>query len=1162
MSGPLLFGERGLALPELAGESFHWGRLRGAALPLAIAEAAARRQQTTLVLADSVGNAEHLASQIEFFQLDGPDVLLYPDAEVLPYDSFSPHQDLVSQRLRSLQRLGEGQPLTLIAALPSLQARVPPSDYLRAHSMQLRSGQKLDPVAFRHSLEQSGYQRVSQVALHGEYAVRGSLLDFFPTGHPCPVRVDFLDDQLETLREFDPDSQLSTRRIQKLETLPARELPVDDAAITAFRQRFRARFEGNPTRSQVYREVSEGRLPPGVEMYLPLFFERTATIWDYLPDTSLVISLGDANGGFLQAWEQTLSRYEQARHDSGRPVLAPPELYCSPDEQQASMARFASLRLDSSELPDPQPRAGRQNLPIGNAPGLLINRRDEEPGRRLREFISTHPGRLIFTAESPGRREMLLETLRAAGLRPQTRDDWLSCRDSDAPAVITVAPLDRGFLLDDNDFALLTEAELLGEQPQRRRRRRRVQDPESLINDLTDLRPGAPVVHADHGVGRYIGLTHLDIDHALTEFVTLEYAGGDRLHVPVSALQLISRYTGASPEQAPLHRLGTDQWSKAKRRAAARIRDVAAELLELYALRAARQGHAARMDVADYRAFASEFPFSLTDDQAQAIDAVLADLASSNPMDRLVCGDVGFGKTEVALRAAFVAVADGRQVAILVPTTLLAQQHHQTFADRFADWPVRVEQLSRFRSAADSRAVIADLANGKVDIVIGTHRLLQDSVKFKNLGLIVVDEEHRFGVRHKEKLKRLRTEVDILTLTATPIPRTLNMAMGGLRELSLITTPPESRLSIKTFVVEWQDHLIREACQRELQRGGQVYFVHNRIEDIDRVAARLSELLPEAGIEVAHGQMPERDLERIMVDFYHRRFHILVCTAIIESGLDVPTANTILINRANHFGLAQLHQLRGRVGRSHHQAFAYMIAPERRALSADAQKRLDAIESLEDLGAGFVLATHDLEIRGAGELLGEGQSGQIQEIGFSLYNEMLSRTIQALRDGLNADPEAAMDRATEINLHLPALIPDEYMPDVHLRLVHYKRIASAPDAAALKRLQVELIDRFGLIPPATANLFRITELRLLAEPLGLKRVDLGSAGGRVEFSPQTRVEPGVLVALLESQPERFRLDAKQRLRVDAELETDQERFAMLEELLDRLSALPAQRASA
>jgi len=1156
----MIYPGPGLSLPEGPGARAAWGRARGAAVPMAVSEIAAARSASTLIVAGSVAEAELLADQLAFFHDSGPPLLYLPDAEVLPYDSFSPHQDLVSQRLLGLRRLAEGNTLTLLTAVPGLLSRVPPSEYLKAHSLELETGQALEPGDFRRQLENAGYQRVSQVALHGEYAVRGSLLDFFPTGCERPVRVDFLDDEIESLREFDPDSQVSSRRIDSLSTLPARELPIDDEAIRAFRQRFRARFEGNPARSQIYREVSEGRLPPGVEMYLPLFFEQSASLWDYLPENLLLISTCDLEAQLDAAWQQISGRYEQARHDTERPVLSPAELYVAPEDRARALERFPLLELQRSELPDTG--ALRANMPVADAPGLLINRRDEQPAQRLAEYVADTPGRVLFTAESAGRREVLLEMLRNAGVRPANAERWDVGRDSEAPVMVSIAPLDRGCVIGEQAFTLLTETELIGEQPRRRRRRRRVQDPESLINDLTDLRPGAPVVHVDHGIGRYVGLTHLDIDHALTEFVTLEYAGGDRLYVPVSALHLISRYTGAAPEQAPLHRLGTDQWARARRKAAARIRDVAAELLELYARRAAREGQALSADPGEYQAFADGFPFDLTDDQSDAIDAVLGDLESSQPMDRLVCGDVGFGKTEVALRAAFVAVSEGRQVALLVPTTLLAQQHYQTFADRFADWPVRVEQLSRFRSAADSRQVLAGMADGSVDIVVGTHRLLQSGVEFRNLGLIIVDEEHRFGVRHKEKLKRLRTEVDLLTLTATPIPRTLNMAMGGLRELSLITTPPESRLSIKTFVVEWQDHVIREACQRELQRGGQVFFVHNRVEDIDKVAARIGELLPEAGIEVAHGQMRERDLERIMLDFYHRRFHILVCTAIIESGLDVPTANTILINRADHFGLAQLHQLRGRVGRSHHQAFAYLIAPARRALTADAQKRLDAIESLEDLGAGFVLATHDLEIRGAGELLGEEQSGQIQEIGFSLYNEILSRTIQALRDGLEPDPDAALEPAIEINLHLPALIPDDYMPDVHLRLVHYKRIASAPDETALERLQVELIDRFGLIPPATANLFRLTRLRLMAEPLGLRRIDLGATGGRLEFGPQTSVEPAAVVSLIESDPQRFRLDAQQRLRITAELDEEKDRFVLLEELVTILGCRPDRRASA
>jgi transcription-repair coupling factor (superfamily II helicase) len=1145
-------------LPRPGHRAVTWGSLWGASGALAVAELLDRWTGPCLLITATVAQAEELAAQIGFFRADKPAPMLFPDTEVLPYDSFSPHPDLVSQRLRVLRRLDDGQAAAVIVSAPALLNRLPPRAYLRGHSMDLRAGQRIDPALLRRRLEDAGYQRVDQVAAHGEFAVRGSLLDLFPTGQDSPVRLDFLDDQIESLRLFDPDTQISTARIDRLETLPAREMPSDEAAIKAFRQRYRARFEGNPARSAIYREVSEQRFPGGVESYLPLFFDETSTFWDYWPADTLTVRIGDIESSLADAWAYIEERHEQARHDTERPILTPPEAHCPVNLHLEQLGSRPHLALQAESIPDPAPRADRYNLAIRPPPPMLINRRDEEPTAALRMFLGSGPDRALICAESPGRREVLLELLRDANVAVTPVADWPEFCAMQSGTAIAVAPLDRGFVAEAASLAVLTEGELLGAAPRRRRRARRVQDPESLISDLTDLRPGAPVVHAEHGVGRYVGLTNLTIDDTATEFVTLEYAGGDRLHVPVSSLNLISRYMGAAPEHAPLHRLGSDQWARSKRRAAEKIRDAAAELLELHARRAARPGQPARLDRHEYAAFAAGFPFTLTEDQADAVDAVLTDLASSAPMDRLVCGDVGFGKTEVALRAAFLAATNGRQVAVLVPTTLLAQQHYQTFADRFADWPLRVELLSRFRSAADSRQVLEDLANGRVDIVIATHRLLQPNIQFKNLGLLIVDEEHRFGVRAKERLKALRAEVDILTLTATPIPRTLNMALGGLRELSLIATPPESRLSIKTFVSRWEDRLIREACLREMKRGGQVYFVHNRIEDIQATADKLMALLPEARIEVAHGQMRERDLERIMLDFYHRRFHILVCTAIIESGLDVPSANTIIINRADHFGLAQLHQLRGRVGRSHHQAFAYLLTPPREALTADAQKRLEAIESLEDLGAGFVLATHDLEIRGAGELLGEEQSGQIQEIGFSLYNEMLVRTVEAIRAGVEPGLDLDLDQSVEINLHLPALIPEDYMPDVHLRLVHYKRIASAAAPGELDRLQVELIDRFGLIPPATRNLFRQARLRLLAAPLGLRRIDLGAAGGRIEFAPETRVDPAALVRLLESRPDRYRLDAQQRLRIVADLPEPEQRFEFLHQaLLDLGAASPA-----
>ncbi len=1157
MPSPVLVTQS-LPLPRKAGERVRWGKVYGCAKALAIAELATSPEHSgrcILILASSIVEAESLAHEIEFFRGDPVPVELFPDLEVLPYDDFSPHQDLIARRMSALRQLTAGSSTLMVTAVPALLPQLAPTNYLKSRSIILQPGQALSQAQFRGQLEDSGYQRVAQVAQHGDYAVRGSLIDFFASGHDTPIRVDFFDDVIETLREFDPDSQISTARIDTLNTLPAREIPLDEDSVRAFRRRYRQRFEGNPAQAIVYREVTERRLPGGVENYLPLFFDEVATFWDYLPADALIITCGDVEAALTKAWEQVCERHAQTCDDRERPVLDPAELYVDPQRHTRSLHAHPVLHLETHEIPGADDGVPFVNLNVSAPPGMLINQRDQDSTRGLHQFLDKHNGRILFGAESAGRRELLADILRQQHDAASPFDSWSDFVTSQASSGIAVASLEKGVILADRNIAVLTEQELFGVKP-KRRRRRRVRDPEALISDLTDLHPGAPVVHAEHGVGRYVGLTHLNIDDMPTEFVTLKYAGGDLLHVPVASLHLISRYTGSSPEQAPHHRLGSDQWARARRKAAEKIRDVAAELLELYARRAARVGHSYNVDPADYERFAAAFPFTTTDDQARAIDEVTADLTNSNPMDRLVCGDVGFGKTEVALRAAFVAASNGRQVAILVPTTLLAQQHYRTFNDRFADWPINVEVLSRFQGQAAGNVIIDGLRNGHVDIVIGTHRLLSNSVEFKDLGLVIIDEEHRFGVRHKERLKSLRTEVDILTLTATPIPRTLNMALGSLRELSLITTPPEARLSIKTFVTEWNDRIIREACLREIKRGGQIYFVHNRIEDIEKIATTIAELVPEGSVEFAHGQMRERELERIMGDFYHRRFHILVCTAIIESGLDIPSANTIVINRADRFGLAQLHQLRGRVGRSHHQAFAYLLTPPPASLTADAVKRLDAIESLEDLGAGFVLATHDLEIRGAGELLGEGQSGQIQEIGFSLYNEILSKTVQALRDGLDPDLDTNMDNGVDVNLHLPALLPDDYLPDVHLRLVHYKRIASARDTRELEKLQVELIDRFGLLPEPTKNLFRITAIRLRADPLGIRRLELSAAGGLVEFAKNTTVDPAALVQMLKSAPATYKLDRQQKLRISEELDEPEQRFAFAGQLIDMLSSTP------
>ncbi len=1152
MARPILARINDLPVP---GTVRHWTSLPGCAPALAIAEIAATGRPL-LVLAGTVAQAEALEAQLRFFAGAKLTLELFPDLEVLPYDSFSPHQDLVSARLRILRDLRHWQGGTLISAVTTLLPRLAPCGYLERHAVRVAVGDALSLERFQASLDQAGYARASQVSRHGDYAVRGSLVDFYPMGHELPARVDFLDDSVESIRSFDPDTQISAGPLHVVDTLPARELPIDTEAVRQFRQRYRRRFEGNPAASVIYREVSERRLPGGVENYLPLFFDATATIWDYLPADMLVVALGDLEQLFQQAWLQVEERHEQLGSDLERPLLRPEEVYCPPAEHHGQLASRAVLRLDPQTQPFPEPGSST-SLPATTAPLLMLNPREEDPGVRLGQFLDGSTDRLLLTVESAGRREWLLDLLTRLGTPPETLEDWPGFLTSSRRVGLAVAGLECGVELAQAGLTLLTEQELFGQPPRRRTRRRRGRDPDSIVNDLTDLRVGAPVVHIDHGVGRYVGLTRMVIEGTAAEFVTLEYAGGDRLHVPVSSLDLISRYTGAAPELAPLHRLGTDQWQKARRRAAEKIRDVAAELLDLYSKRAARPGRSAQADAQGYEAFAAGFPFVLTTDQATAIDEVLADLASTKPMDRLVCGDVGFGKTEVALRAAFAAVSSGRQVAVLVPTTLLAQQHHETFTDRFADWPVTVEVLSRFRSAQEHRQVLQRLAAGQVDIVIGTHRLLQKDVAFKDLGLIIIDEEHRFGVRHKEQLKELRAEVDILTLTATPIPRTLNMALGELRQLSLITTPPVSRLAIKTFLSTWSAQLIREACLRELKRGGQIYFVHNRVQDIQTVVEQVTKIMPEARLGLAHGQMHERELERVMLDFYHRRFDILVCTAIIESGLDVPTANTIIIDHAEQFGLAQLHQLRGRVGRSHHQAFAYLLAPPRDALQADARKRLEAMEALDDLGAGFVLATHDLEIRGAGELLGEGQSGQIEEIGFSLYNEMLARMVRALQNGLDADPGQGVERGPEIELHIPALLPEEYLPDIHLRLVLYKRIANAGSETALAELGRKLADRFGHLPPATANLLRIAGLRLQARSLGVARLTASAAGGSVEFSSATHIDPAALVRLIQADPKQFRLDPRQRLVFRAELADAGERLAYAGRLLTRLGTSPS-----
>ncbi len=1146
---PLLL-PKSLTLPD-PGKRIAWGRLIGASASLAIAELAARTDIPMLVLAEDPRQADQLEAEIRYFVGDSTDVQHFVEWETLPWDGFSPHQDIISDRLSVLSKLRNLRRGIVVASAPVLMQKLPPTDYVAARSLSFRSGQTVPREPFIASLVESGYYRVPQVSEHGEFAVRGSLIDVFPMGSKGPIRIDFFDDDIETLREFSAETQLSGDLLERVEVLPAREIPLDPDSIQAFRAAYRERFEGQPGKSRVYRDVSDGIAHGGIEYYLPLFFESTAGLLDYLPSDCLVIGPEGLQDLLLQSWGEIEERYQLSRLDPERPILNAEETFSTPQSILDRLKQLPQVRYSAQTLADSKRVS---NLPTRLPPALKVEARYEDAAAALMRFLGDFEGRVLFSCDSAGRREQIFEMLTGRNLDLIRVDDWNSFVQSSTRIGVAIAPLESGVLLPEAGIAIIGEQQLFGERVRQQNRRRRIErDPETIIRQLNDLEEGSPVVHAEYGVGRYLGLITIETGGIVAEFLHLEYADGDKLYVPVHALDLITRFTGASPESAPLHRLGSDQWAKARRRAIKKIRDVAAELLDIYARRAARVGHSFRWPESDYRAFESGFPFDLTDDQDRTITEVLADLESAKPMDRIVCGDVGFGKTEVALRATFAAVHGGKQVAILVPTTLLAQQHGQTFNDRFADWPVRVEVLSRFQSAKDAKSIVAGLRDGRVDVVIGTHRLLQHTKDIKDVGLVIIDEEHRFGVRHKEAIKSLRSHIDILTLTATPIPRTMNMALGGLRDMSLITTPPAERLAVKTFVTEWSDGLIREACLREIKRGGQVYFIHNRVEDIATIGERLSKLVPEASIRVGHGQLPERELEQVMLDFYHRRFNILLCTTIVESGIDVPTANTIIINRADRFGLAQLHQLRGRVGRSHHRAFAYMLAPPRTLMTADAIKRLEAIDSLEALGSGFTLATHDLEIRGAGELLGDTQSGQIQEIGFSLYTELLGRAVDSLRAGEEPDLESPLNAGVDINLHVAALLPDDYVPDVHLRLILYKRISSCTSEADLRDLQVELIDRFGLLPEPAKNLIRIAAIKRSAATLGIEKIDAADKGGFLIFGAKSHIDPVALVQLVQNSAQTYKLQGSHRLQFRGDYDDLAKRFLAVENLLQRLA---------
>ncbi|MEH0741358.1 transcription-repair coupling factor [Vibrio cholerae] len=1134
-----------LASAQGAGDKKRIGNLKGASLPLAIAELANQHSGHTLLAVPDPQTALRLLQEIEQFTRES--VALFPDWETLPYDSFSPHQEIISDRIAHLYQMPTLNAGITIVPVNTLLQRQSPREFLLAHTLMVKTGDLYSLDKLRLQLEKSGYRHVEQVFGPGEYASRGSILDLFPMGSSDPYRIDFFDDEIDTIRTFDPENQRSIEERKEIRLLPAHEFPTTEAAIEDFRIRWRQRFEARREPESVYMQVSKGTWPAGIEYWQPLFFDHTETLFDYLPEGSQLLTVGNIEQAIDTFLTDVDYRYDQRKVDPLRPLLPPQELWLKKDELFSQFKPLAQVELSVEPITAKQ---GRANVDIEPLPDLFVQHQHKEPLAALRHFVEHYRGKIVFSVESEGRREALLELLQRIKLRPELKHSFSDALESKDKHTLVIGASEHGFLFGDEQVALVCESDLLGDRViQRRRKDRKATNSDAVIRNLAELKEGQPVVHIDHGIGRYIGLQTLEAGGMVTEYVTLEYQNEAKLYVPVASLNLISRYSGGAEDGAPLHKLGGDAWSKARRKAAEKVRDVAAELLDVYAKRELKPGHKFALDREQYATFKAGFPFEETDDQAMAINAVLSDMCQAKAMDRLVCGDVGFGKTEVAMRAAFVATDNAKQVAVLVPTTLLAQQHFENFRDRFANLPIRVEVLSRFKTAKEQKQVLQDVKDGKVDIVVGTHKLLSNDIVFNDLGLLIVDEEHRFGVRQKEKMKAMRADVDILTLTATPIPRTLNMAMSGMRDLSIIATPPARRLAIKTFVRQSDDATIREAVLREIMRGGQVYFLHNQVETIDKVAADLEKLIPEARITTAHGQMRERELERIMNDFYHQRFNVLVCTTIIETGIDVPTANTIIMDRADNLGLAQLHQLRGRVGRSHHQAYAYLLTPHPKAMTKDAVKRLEAIASLEDLGAGFTLATHDLEIRGAGELLGDEQSGQIQSVGFTLYMEMLEQAVEALKEGKEPSLDDLLREQTEVEMRLPALLPDDYLPDVNTRLSMYKQIASVSSQDELDELKVELIDRFGPLPDATKNLLSVAALKIEAAQLKVKKIEAHEKGGFIEFYPDADINPVYLVKLLQSQPQKFAMDGPTKFKFTLPLVDRRKRIQFVSDML-------------
>lgn len=1147
-------------LPQKTGDKIAWGNLKGSAPALAIAVAAQQLPSTVLVITQSTAEADRLEHDIRLFLppqqedalSDTPKLLRFADWETLPYDSFSPHQDIVSERMRTLYQLAQGGKNIIIASASTLVQKIAPKDYILGNSLVVNIGDTLNINQFREQLSSSGYQNVDTVIQHGEYAIRGSLLDIYPMGSQQAFRIELFDDEVESLRKFDPETQRTITQVTSIELLPAKECPLDKTSVARFKNNWHDMYGGDPKSCPVYQDVDSGLSPAGVEYYLPLFFEESANFFDYLPADTTTFILGDLESAIEKFWRDASSRYESRAGDLLRPILPPAQLFLAVNQVFSQLKPLSRVSMNQDLLDE---KTGTSNFACSKPSNLYIDAKATNPLGRLEDFLCEKDYRILFCAESSGRREALIEQLEKIGVKPNPVDHFKAFLASKERYSITIAPWEAGLIEHTKNIALIAEPQLYGMQVRQSRRRKSSNSTEqdNIIKNLTELKMGAPVVHVDNGVGRYLGLQSISVDDQEQEYLVLEYANHAKLYVPVANLHLIARYSGSDEDHAPLHRLGSEQWQKAKRKAAEQVRDVAAELLEIYAKRKARKGMSYLSPPESFKSFSDSFPFEETPDQETAIAAVRDDMISPQPMDRLICGDVGFGKTEVAMRAAFIAVQNDKQVAVLVPTTLLAQQHYENFKDRFADWPVNTDVISRFRTNKEIESIEKRVKNGQIDILIGTHKLIHGSIKYKNLGLLIIDEEHRFGVRQKEAIRSLRAEVDILTMTATPIPRTLNMAMNGIRDLSIIATPPAKRLSVKTFVREHDTATIKEAILREILRGGQVYYLHNEVKNIEKTARDLLELIPEARIRIGHGQMRERELEEVMSDFYHKRFNVLVCTTIIETGIDVPSANTIIIDRADRFGLAQLHQLRGRVGRSHHQAYAYLMTTNAKSMTKDAHKRLDAIAEAHDLGAGFMLASHDMEIRGAGELLGEEQSGQMQAIGFSLYMDMLDRAVKAMQKGEVIDLDKPENMAADINLHIPALIPEAYLPDVHTRLILYKRIASITTEEGLEEIQIEMIDRFGLLPDATKNLIRITRLKLFTESLGISKVEANQERGRIEFAEKTNIDPITIVKLVQTQPNKYRLDGATRLKYIIAMETPEQRIQKTYSVLQELS---------